>query len=200
MSYGLPHTTEVNRALPKKTLYTKFGLKAAARDRFDADISRLIISHEISLQSVPALGPGDISTIYVLSVLLKRKDFDKKNIEQLTKLIPQHMVIALQFEQETMLAIFNDRLFFADWQPTDAVTIPLDGLSVDAVWQSLVTTIGDITIDDGKTLSEQIVVNEQQTKLRKQIAFLENKLRKEIQFTEQRRLYSEIKRLKSQLT
>lgn len=200
MSYGLPHTTEVNRALPKKALYAKFGIKAAARDRFDADISRLVISHEISPKSVSALAAGEISTIYVLSVLLKRKDFDKKNIEQLTKLIPQHMVIALQFEQETMLAIFNDRLFFADWQPTDAVTIPLDGLSVDAVWQSLVTTIGDITIDDGKTLSEQIVVNEQQTKLRKQIAFLENKLRKEIQFTEQRRLYSEIKRLKSQLT
>ena len=200
MSYGLPHTTEVNRALPKKTLYTKFGLKAAARDHFDADVSRLVVSHEISPQSVPALAAGEISTIYVLSVLLKRKDFDKKNIEQLTKLIPQHMVIALQFEQETMLAIFNDRLFFADWQPTDAVTIPLDGLSLDAVWLSQVTAIGGFTIDEGKTLSQQIVVNEQQSKLHKQIAFLEDKLKKEKQFTEQRRLYSEIKRLKSQLT
>ncbi len=200
MSYGLPHTTEVNRALPKKAIYTKFVMKTAVRDRFDADISRLVISHEISPQSVPALSAGEISTIYVLSVLLKRRDFDKKNIEQLTKLIPQHMVIALQFEHETMLAIFNDRLFFADWQPTDAVIIPLDGLSLDTVWLSLVTTIGDITIDEGNTLSEQIVVNEQQIKLRKQIDFLENKLRNERQFTEQRRLYSEIKRLKKQLT
>lgn len=200
MSYGLPHTTEVNRALPKKTLYTKFGLKAAARDRFDADISRLVISHEISPQSVPALAAGDISTIYVLSVLLKRKDFDKKNIEQLTKLIPQYMVITLQFEQETMLGIFNERLFFSEWQLTESVTIPLDGLTLDAIWQSLVTAIGCFTIDEGKTLSQQIVVNEQQNKLHKQIAFLENKLKKEKQFTEQRRLFSEIKWLKSQLT
>ena len=32
MSFGLPHTTEVNKALPKKAIFAKFGLKAAQRD------------------------------------------------------------------------------------------------------------------------------------------------------------------------
>ena len=199
MSYGLPHTTEVNRALPKKTLHTKFGLKAAARDRFDADISRLVISHEISPQSVPALAAGDISTIYVLSVLLKRKDFDKKNIEQLTKLIPQYMVITLQFEQETMLAIFNERLFFADWQPTDTVTIPLDGLTLDAVWQSMVTAIGGFSLQEGNTLTEQILADEQREKLLKQIELLEAKMRKEKQPRRKLELHEQINILKSNL-
>ena len=199
MSYGLPHTTEVNRVLPKKTLYTKFKVKSVTRDRFDADISRLVISHEISPQSVPALAAGEISTIYVLSVLLKRKDFDKKNIEQLTKLIPQHMVIALQFEKETTLGLFNERLFFADWQPTDTVTIPLEGLTLDAVWQSLVTSIGGIALQDGNSLTEQILADEQQEKLLKQIELLEAKMRKEKQPRRKLELHEQITILKSNL-
>lgn len=196
MSYGLPHTTEVNRALPKKTLYTKFGLKAAARDHFDADISRLVISHEISPQSVPAIAAGEITTIYVLGVLLKRKEFDRKNIELLAKLIPQRMVFALQHEQETMLAIFNERLFFGQWKPTDATTIPLNGLNLDAVWQNLVTTIGGINIQDGNSLTEQILADEQREKLLKQIAFLENKMRTTKQPRRKLELHNEILSLK----
>ena len=161
MSFGLPHTTEVNKALPKKAIYAKFGLKAAQRDHFDEDISRLMISHEITTRSVPALATVDIQAIYVVSVLLKRRDFDHRNIELLTKLIPQKMVIALQFGEETMLAIHHVYLMMSNWKKTDEVSFPLKGLTLDDVWQSMVTTIGDITVHDGNTLDEQIIIDEQ---------------------------------------
>lgn len=199
MSYGLPHTTEVNRALHKKVLYTKFNMKSSAKDHFDADVSRLVISNEISAQSVPALAAGNVTSIYVLSVLLKRKDFDKKNIELLTKLIPQRMVIALQLEEETKFAIFNEKLFFGDWQPTETATIPLNGLTLDAVWQSLVTTIGGFEIEEGNSLKEQIVVNDAHDKLLKQIAALENKMRKEKQPRRKLELHEQIIKLKQKL-
>ena len=199
MSFGLPHSTVVVKALPKKALYTKSGVKTSVRDHFDADVSRLVISHEISPQSVPAIAAGEITTIYVLGVLLKRKEFDRKNIELLAKLIPQRMVFALQYEQETMLAIFNERLFFGQWQPTDATTIPLNGLNLDAVWQNLVTSIGGITIQDGNSLTEQILADEQREKLLKQIAFLENKMRTTKQPRRKLELHEQIKELKKQL-
>ena len=196
MSFGLPHNTVVVKALPKKALYTKSGVKTSVRDHFDADVSRLVISHEISPQSVPAIAAGEITTIYVLGVLLKRKEFDRKNIELLAKLIPQRMVFALQFNQETMLAIFNERLFCGQWQSTDATTIPLNGLNLDAVWQNLVTTIGGITIQDGNSLTEQILADEQHEKLLKQIAFLENKMRTTKQPRRKLELHNEILSLK----
>jgi len=199
MSYGLPHTTDVNRALPKKAIYAKFNMNTAARDRFDEDISRLVISSEISSQSIPALAAGDIKTFYVVTVLLKRKDFDRKNIEILTKLIPQRMIIALQFEQETMLAIFNERLFFADWRPSETVDIPLKGLTLDDVWQELVCLIGGITVQEGNTLNEQIEFNEQQRKLKDQIAKLERKIRLEPQPTKKFELHKQLISLKKKL-
>ena len=197
--YNLPANTEVNKALPKKAIFAKFGLKATQRDHFDEDISRLVLSHEITTRSVPALATVDIQGIYVVTALLKRREFDHRNIELLTKLIPQKIVIALLLDEQVQFAIFHERLFFSPWQPADEASLPLNGLSLDDVWQSFVTSIGDIDIRDGNSLTEQIIVDEQQESLRKQIAALQNKLNKEKQFNKQREIYAEIKRLKSQL-
>ena len=199
MSFNLPHTTEVSKPLPKKAIFAKFGLKAAQRDRFDEDSSRLVSSHEITTRSVPALATVAIQAIFVVTVLLKRRDFDHRNIELLTKLIQQKMVIALLHDEQVQFAIFHERLFFAPWQPADEASLPLTGLSLDDVWQSFVTTIGDIDIKDGNTLTEQITLDEQQAKLRKQLEALKKRLNKEKQFNIQREIYAEIKRLKSQL-
>lgn len=197
--FNLPHTTEVNKALPKKAIFAKFGLKASQRDHFDEDISRLVISHEITTSSIPALATIDIQSIYVVTVLLKRRDYDHRNIELLTKLIPQKMVIALMHYEQVQFAIFHERLFLTPWQPADEASLPLNGLSLDDVWQSFVTNIGDIDIKDGNTLTEQIALDEQQEKLRKQIAALETKLNKEKQYNIQRQIFAEIKELKKQL-
>ena len=199
MSFNLPANTEVNKPLPKKAIFAKFGLKAAQRDHFDEDISRLVVSHKISSRSVPALATVNIQEIYVVSVLLKRRDYDHRNIELLTKLIPQKMVIALLHDEQVQFAIFHERLFFAPWQPADEASLPLTGLSLDDVWQSFVTTIGDIDIKDGNTLTEQITLDEQQEKLRKQIAALENKMRKEKQPRKKLELHQQIITLKQQL-
>ena len=199
MSFGLPHTAEVNKALPKKAIFAKYGLKAAQRDHFDEDISRLVISHEITTRSVPALATVDIQAIYVVMVLLKRKDFDHCNIELLTKLIPQKMVIALQYGEETMLAIHQIYLMFSDWRQTDEINLPLNGLSLDDVWQALVMSIGNIAVSDGKSLDEQIIVDEQLARLQKQIAALENKMRKEKQPRKKYELYQQIQKLKSEI-
>ena len=201
MSFGLPHTTEVNKALPKKAIFAKFGLKAAQRDHFDEDISRLVISHEITTRSVPALATVDIQAIYVVTVLLKRRDFDHRNIELLAKLIPQKMVIALLHDEQVKFAIFEQRLFTTEWQfqTPHSSFLTLKGLSLDDVWQSMVTTIGGFTLQDGNTLTEQIAADEQQEKLRKQLEALQKRLNKEKQFNIQREIYAEIKRLKSQL-
>lgn len=194
--FNLPAHTEVNKALPKKAIFAKFGLKAVHRDHFDEDISRLVISHEITTRSVPALATINIQGIYVVTVLLKRKDFDHRNIELLTKLIPQKMVIALLHEEQVQFAIFHERLFFSPWQPADEASLPLNGLSLDDVWQSMVTTIGNITVKDGNTLTEQIAVDEQREKLRKQIVTLEAKMRKEKQPRKKLELHQQILNLK----
>ena len=196
--YGLPHTTEIRKKLPKKAIYAKFELKPTQRDGFDADVSRIDIVAVVSPTTVPAIATGeDIKEFYVLAVQLKRKDYGEKNIAMLSKLIPQNILFALQYEDETQLAIYHTKFIKSDWKPTDEATICLTGLNLDTVWENIIKTIGEIQVQDGKTLAEQIQDDEQRAKTLKLIADLEKKMAKETQPRKKRELFEQIKHLKN---
>lgn len=195
--YGLPHTTEVRKQLPKKAIYSKFELKPAQRDGFDADVGRIDIVAVVSPTTVPAIAAGDnIKEFYVLAVQLKRKDYAEKNIEMLSKLIPQNILFALQYEEQTQLAVYHTKLICSSWKPTDDTLIALSGLNLDTVWENIIKAVGEIQVQEGKTLTEQIADDEERARITKQIAELEKKLAKETQPRKKRELFGQIKTLK----
>jgi hypothetical protein len=137
-----------------------------------------------------------VKEFYLLTVQLKRKEYDPKNIALLTKLIPQRMVFALQFEEQTQFAIYHTKLISSGWQATEEATLPLSGLNFDTVWENIVSHIGHIDVEEGNTLSEQIATNAQREKILAQIAALERKMAVEKQPRRKRELFEQIKRLK----
>ena len=194
--YGLPLSTEVKKQLPKKAIYAKFALKPSEREQFDADVARMDIVAVVSPSTVPALGAGtEVKEFYIVAVQLKRKDYEAKNLSLLFRLIPQRFVLALQFEQETRFAIEHTRLITSAWMPTDEAQLPLSGLNIDTAWENLVKSIGQVTVEDGHTLAEQIALNEQRAKLQAQIATLKRKMANERQPRKKRAIYEEIKKL-----
>ena len=198
--YGLPHTTEIRKQLPKKALYAKFELKPAQRDGFDADVSRIDIVAVISPTTVPAFASGEIiKEFYVLDVQLKKKDYDEKNIAMLSKLIPQNILFALQYEDETQLAIYHTKLIKSDWKSITDTDIRLSGLNLDTVWENIIKDIGEIHVQEGKTLTEQIQEDERLVKLKRQIEELERKCRTEKQPRRRLELYEKLTSLKKQL-
>ena len=200
--YGLPQTTEVRKQLPKKAIYAKFELKPSQRESFDADIARIDIVAVISPSTVPAIAEGkEVKEIYLLTLQMKRKEYDSKNIALLTKLIPQRMVFVLQFEEQTQFAIYHTKLITSAWQLTthSSQLIAIKGLNLDTVWENIVTHIGEIEVTDGNTLAEQIVADYAHAKLIKQIELLEKKARAEKQPRKKLELFEKIKVLKKKL-
>ncbi len=197
---GLPKSTEISRQLPKKAIFQKFELKPAQRDRFDADISKMVIVNAISQDTLPALQKGEIiQTIYVIEVVLKRPNFDEKNIQMLSKLIPQKILFALHYEDEIQLAIYHTKLIRGSWTKADAIELQLQGTTTDTVWDNLVKTIGGIEVAEGNTLAEQIAINDAMEKLRLQILALEVKARQEKQPRKKLEMFNELQKLKRQL-
>lgn len=198
--YGLPISTERKKQLPKKAIYAKFDLKPSQRESFDADIARIDIVAVVSSATVPALSErAEIKEFYLLAVQMKRKEYDAKNIALLTKLIPQKMVLALQYEELTQFAIYHTKLISSSWQPTEDAALPLSGLNLDTVWENIVKSIGHIEVEGGNTLTEQITANEQRTKLLAQITTLERKMASEKQPRRKREYFEQIKKLKNQI-
>ena len=200
--YGLPQTTEIKKQRPKKAIFAKFDMPASQRESFDADISRIDIVAVISPSTIPAVAPGEnIKEFYVLAVQLKRKDYDAKNIALLSRLIPQKMVIALHFEKQVQFAINHTRLITSKWQcltPNSSFLI-LQGLTLDSVWDNIVISIGDIHVEQGKSVAEQISADDQRAKLLAQIATLERKMANEKQPRRKREYFEQIKKLKKQI-
>lgn len=196
---GLPKSTEINRQLPKTLVYKQFGLTALQCDRFDADISRMAIVNVVSPETVPALAAGEsVKSFYVLAVLLKHKDYDAKNIAMLARLIPQHLLFVLQYENEMQLAIFQEKLFVSPWHDTSTIpALSLNGLNLDRVWDNIVTTVGSFSIQGENTLKEQIQQDEAQAKLCKQIELLEKRCRQEKQPRRKAELFEELRKLKT---
>ena len=198
--FQLPPATAINKPLYKKAVFEEFNLKAAERDRFDADISRMALVARISTATVPALTKGEeIEGFYVLQVALKRKDYDTKNILMLQKLIPQKMVFAMQYEEQTQFCIYHTRLQQSEWRPTNEATIPLQGLTLDDVWNNIVATIGGLDAQAEETIEEQIIQREQQEKLLRQIESLEKQCRTEKQTRKKYELHQQIIKLKEEL-
>ena len=176
-------------------------MTAQQRDRFDADISRMAIVNVVSPDTVPALAVGEsVKSFYVLAASLKRKDYDAKNIALLAKLIPQHLLFALQYEDKIQLAIFQEKLFVSPWHNTSNLPVlSLNGLNLDRVWDNIVTTVGSFSIQGENTLKEQIKQDEKRTKLLKRIEMLEKRCRQEKQPRRKVELFEELKQLKNSL-
>ena len=193
---GLPKSTEMNKLLPKKAIYAKFQMNTAAKDRFDADISRISIVAEISPNTTSIATGQNVQSIFVLMVSLKQRDFAPNTIAQLSKLIDQNMLLVLEFEGERKLAIYHSKLIQTEWINADTCIVELKGLDLDAVWENLIVQVGGITIQQGNTLDEQIAADEQRAKLEKEIARLEKLARAEKQPKKKFELVQQIQKLR----
>lgn len=196
---GLPKSTEIKKIIPKNALFAKFNMNTAAKEKFDADIRRITLVGEVSKNTV-AISQGEtVTSFFVLLVSLKQEKYDEKNIVLLSKLIDQNMLLVLEYENKAKLAIYHTKLMTSEWKPIEEYNLTLSGLNLDAVWQNIVVQIGQVEIEQGKTLDEQIATDEQRNKLLNEIEKLDKKARSEKQPKKKFKLTTEVKKLKKQL-
>lgn len=196
---GLPKHTEVKKQLSKSAIYTKFQMNNAQKEKIDADISKMVIVNEILPSTVNIASGNEIQAFFVINVVLKKKDYDEKTIITISKLIPQNLLFVLECGEEVRLAVNYTKLIQSEWQPKDNAMVELKGLDLDKVWENIIQQIGDIHVEQGNSLEEQIAVIERKKKLEDQIEKLHNKIRKEKQLNVQMKLNNELKKLKKEL-
>lgn len=192
---GLPKSTEMSKQLPKKAVYAKFQMNTAAKEKIDADISRIAIVNEISPDKINIPAGEEVKNFFVLLVTLKKKNFDEKNIAILSKLIPQNILFILEYEGQSKLAIYHTKLMQTDWKPTESCIIELRGLNLDKVWENVIRSLESGVWNEELTLDENIALHEQQEKLKKQIEKLEKKARAEKQPKKKFELVQQVKAL-----
>lgn len=196
---GLPKSTEMNKQLPKKAIYAKFQMNTAAKDKVDADISRIVIVNEISPSRINIPAGEEVGSFFVLLVALKKRDFDEKTIAALSKLIPQNILFVLEFEGQSKLAVYRTKLMQTDWKPTESCTLELRGLTLDKVWENAIRSLELGVWNEELSLDENLALHERREKLEKEIAKLEKQARAEKQPKKKFELVQRVRALQKQL-
>lgn len=89
-----------------------------------------------------------------------------------------------------------NRYFSTPWVNREDAAVQLKGLDLDTVLDNIIKDIGNIQIEEGNTLGQQIQVNTEQEKLEREIARLEKLARKEAQPRRKLELVQKINELK----
>ena len=193
---GLPKSTEVNKQLAKSMIYTKFKMNTKEKAEIDEDISKITIINEVTATKINVAEGENVKSFFVLLIQLKRKDFDEKTIIKISKLIPQNMLLILEYDKKAKLATYNTRLIHSDWNDTENLSIELNGLNLDDIWEKTVMSLEGGVWNEELSLEENIILREKREKLQKEIAKLEKQARSEKQPRKKFELVQKINELK----
>lgn len=152
---GLPKSTEVSLTLYKKDILANFEGTPKQKNLFNDDIASLRITNELSPRSLPVEPSKIINGIFIIEVVPKYQEIHQEAIEMIFRLIPQHIVLAIHFDDNIRLAIHQSKTFMTEWMQI-GYTLDITGLSIDEIWKHLVESIGNFQVTEGITLEKQI--------------------------------------------
>lgn len=211
---GFPASTEFNKKIPKQKFYDNLDISPALRRVF-VDQIRLVYWRNKLAASTLNIATGEaVTEIEVFEVRLNDPQLDEAVLKQIDKEIPYHILFVLTCNGKAQAwigykeaaasgsnAFKVSRYYHTDWMPEDELHLHIDGLNMDAVYESLVRQIAGekLQTDSGESLKESVERDEKKKQLEKQIAALESKMRKEKQLNRCMEINTELKLLKKQL-
>ena len=210
---GFPASTEFNKRIPKQKFYEKLDVSPALRRVFVNQIQLIYWRNKLAASTLNIAEGEAVTEIEVLEVRLNDPQLDEAVLKQIDKGIPYHILFILTCDgkaqawigyKEVVASGSNafkvSRYYHTDRMPEDALHLSIDGLNMDAVYESLVRQIaGDkLQTDSGESLKASVERAEKKKQIEKQIAALESKMRREKQLNRQMEMNAEIKKLRKE--
>lgn len=211
---GLPRSTEYGKRIPKQKFYDNLSISPELKRVFAEQIAAIFWSNKLSPDTLNVAAGDTVDEIEVFTIRLNQPSLDTRVLQQIDKQIPYHIIFVLEYKgrlqawigyKEAAASGSNafkvSRYYHTDWMTEDELHLSIDGLNMDAVYESLVRQIaGDkLQTDSGESLKESVERDEKKKQLEKQIAALENKMRKEKQLNRRMEMNAELKILKKEL-
>ena len=211
---GFPVSTEFNKRIPKQKFYENLDVSPTLRRVFVDQIRIVYWRNKLAASTLNIAAGEVVSEVEVFEVRLNETKLDEAVLKQIDKEIPYHILFILTCDGKAQAwigykeaaasgsnAFKVNRYYHTDWMPEDELQLRIDGLNMDAVYESLVRQIaGDkLQADSGESLKESVQRDEQKKQPEKQIAALESKMRREKQLNRQMEMNAELKKLQREL-
>lgn len=198
-----PSATAVHRRLPKEAFYKHLPLTKMLKDKFVSDVDRIVVENSLTKENLNLTAESEIKEILLLSITLKKQEFDGKIIETIARQNPHKLVFMLIFEDSRQLAIYHSKLYRTQWMNSGKVNLKSQGFSLDEIWNGFVEQIALYEEQAEKTgvlsVDERLERQEQILKLENLIKKTETAAQKEKQPKKQFELFSRLREYKAEL-
>lgn len=198
-----PEATRVHRRMPKEAFYKRLPLTTAMKDKFVSDVDRIFVENSLTAENLNLSQESEVKEILLLSITLKKQEFDGKVVEAIARQNPHNLVFLLSYEDMRQFALYHGKLYRSSWVPETKLTLAAKGFSLEEIWNGFIEQIAlyeertesaeNMTIDERLALQEKIV------KLEKQIEKTEAAAWKETQPKKRFDLYSRLQKYKQEL-
>lgn len=216
--FNLPISTVYGKRIPKQRFYDSISVSPQLKRSFIEQVSAIIWTNKIA-PSTLNIAPGSVvDEIEVFEVRLYQPSLDRAVLEAIDSGIPYHILFILTCGGEAQAWICYKEVmkgsktgfklsayYHTAWMDQESLSISLDGISVDAVYERLVRQVaGDALelpgdVQEEIPLQQRIVRSEQREKLKKQIASLEKRVNTEKQYNRRVEMNMDLKVLKNRL-
>ncbi|MPN23636.1 hypothetical protein SDC9_171029 [bioreactor metagenome] len=198
-----PTATVVGRVMPKEAFYKRLTLSTELKEKFVTDVKRITLSNSLTATTLN-LEPGkEVSEILILTVDLKKQEFDGRIVENIARQNPHRLVFLLQYEEKAQLVIYYGKLYVTGWKPLNDLQLLAKGFTLDDVWHGFLEQIAlrdNITVHSTcDTIYAKLQKQDAILKLQKEIERLEKLTRSEKQPKKKFELYQQFQDKKREL-
>ena len=211
-----PKSTEFNKRIPKTKFYEHLEIGKNIKDSFVQDIDSIIWANKIAPSTVNIAVGEKVTEIQVFRIILKQSDFNKDVLKTIDEQIPYHILFIVCYRDKEQAwigykeqsgsesrAFKVDSYYHTAWQKPEELELAIEGLNMDAVYESFVKQISASTApvqwDDDLSAKENTAKIAERKKLQKQIEKLERQLRKETQPGKKFELYQNLQKIRMQI-
>ena len=197
-----PSSTEVRRRLPKEAFYKHLPLSTALKSRFMSDVDRLVVENSLTKSNLNLAKDSEIKEILLLSITLKKQEFDGKIVEAIARQNPHKLIFLLKYEDSRQLAVYHSKLYRSEWMGTGELSLSLSGESLDEIWDDLVRQIAvsseAVLKQEGQTIDKQLKTQDEIDRLNTLIKRIEAAAWKEQQPKKKFELYTRLQEYQKQ--
>lgn len=198
-----PNSTVVRRRLPKEAFYKHLPLTPALKNKFVSDVDRIVVENSLTKGNLNLSKDSEIKEIMLLSISLKKQDFDGKIVEAIARQNPHKLIFLLVYEDERQLAVYHSKLYRTRWMNEGDLSLTLSGNTLDGIWDDLVRQVAisseAVLERHDQTIDEQLKSQDEIDRLEKLIKKTETAAWKEQQPKKRFELYSKLQSYKNQL-
>ena len=196
-------STVVRRRLPKGAFYKHLPLTPALKNKFVSDVDRIVVENSLTKSNLNLAKDSEIKEIMLLTITLKKQDFDGKIVEAIARQNPHKLIFLLVYGEKRRLAVYHSKLYQSEWVREADLSMSLAGSTLDEIWDDLVRQVAihseAAQQKPDESIDEQLKRQDEIDKLNKLIKKTEAAAWKEQQPKKRFELYTRLQGYKNQL-